>query len=435
MSTASAVKPIEQPGAERASVEISLPVELWVFLGIVVVLALACAACECFCFFVLHRSSPYVWPTIPFYDNVDIRCFIPRFHYFHRLEFFSHDPSLKPVFGYPATGAVLYECFFLTSHPIVTFFVVSLGLMSVLGAMLFRSMRTQGLGLRSTSVFLVVAVVLSYPLWFEFLLGNLEALIFLMVAAGVLSFLRGHGYRAAALFTVAGCVKIVPLIYLGLLLARKQYRQVIFAAALVAPVTLASLWLVYPDITVSWQNINAGLALFHDDYMLHFHPIEMGFDHSLFAAIKQFTLSGSTPATISRVLSWYSAAAAIGGVLLFFTVIQRLPVFNQILCLTVATILLPPLSHDYTLLNLYIPWALLLVLCLRMARQQRHLPGLMGVFVCFAVLMSPETEFIHAGESYGGQIKAVTLVVLIALAMRFPFASRFDRRGQAVQIA
>lgn len=414
-----------------ASAEISLPAELRAFWRIVLALTLVCAVCECFCYFVLHRGVPYIWPPTMTHDSVDLRDFIPRFHSFHRLEFFSLDPSLKPPFGYPAPAAVLYECFFLTSHPILLFYGVGLGLLSVLGGGLFRCMRAEGLGLRTTTLFMASAVVLSYPLWFEFLLGNLEALIFLMVAAGVLAFLRGHSYTAAALIAIAGSMKVVPLIYLGLLVARKQYRQLLFAIALLVTVTLASLWLVYPNIAVSWRHINEGLNLFRDSYMLHFRSVEMGFDHSLFGAIKQFTLSRAAPATISRILSWYTVMAASAGTLLFFARIRRLAVLNQVLCLTVAAVLLPPLSHDYTLLNLYLSWSLLIVLCLRLARERRRLPGMMAVFVCFAILMSPQTELIHAGQSYGGQIKCFVLIALMALALRFPFVSDFDQ-GYAV---
>lgn len=412
--------------SDTDSGEFRLSTEIRMFYRIVLLLTLICAVCECFCYFVQHRHAPYTWPFIPFYDNVDIRCYISRFHHFHHLDFFSSDPRLGSGFGYPAPGAVLYEIFYLTAHPIVSFFIVSLGLMSLLGATLFRSMRAEGLNMRTTAFFLAFSVVLSYPLWFEFLLGNLEVLIFLMVAAGILAFLYGHSYTAATLIAVAGSVKLVPFIFLGLLIARKQYREAAYAILLAGAINVISLWLICPDIATSWRGINTGLDLFRDSYMLHFRSVEMGFDHSLFGAIKQFTLSGSAPATISRVLSWYTAVTAIAGVLLFFGWIRRLPVLNQIICLTVAEVLLPPLSHDYTLLSLYISWGLLIVLSLRAAWQGRRLPGLTAVFVCFAILMSPQTEAIAAGQSYGGQIKCLVLLVLMGLALRYSFVSEFD---------
>jgi hypothetical protein len=411
---------------ESLAEESRLPVELRAFCGMVALLSVACAISECIGYFVMQRPHPYNWPFMPFYDNADMRCYIPRFPMFHHIEFFSFNPNLGPIFGYPAPGAVLYKFFYLSPHPIRFFFVVSLSLMTVLAAALFRAILAEGVSPRNTALFMSCAVVLSYPLWFEFLLANLEVFVFLAIAAGVLAFLRGHTYTAAALIAIAGSIKIVPLIYLGLLVARKQYRQVLFAAALVAAITLASLWLVYPNIAMSSRGINMGLDLFRENYMLHFHSEEMGFDHSLFGAIKQFTLTFASPSTISLVLSRYTILAAMGGILLFFTRIKNLPVINQILCLTVAELVLPPLSHDYTLMNLYLAWGLLIVLCLRAAGEGQRIPGMIWVFLCLAVLMSPQTEIIAAGQSYGGQMKCFMLLVLVGLALRFPFVSEFD---------
>ena len=422
ISSQSAAHPI----FHRSPCNTPLPLEIRTFCGSIILLAVICAACECICYFLLHKGVPYAWPFIKFYDNVDIRCFIARFHYFHQLRFFSQEPALEPVFAYPAPGAVLYRFFYLATHPIVFFFIVSLGLLSLLVATLYRAMRAEGVALRTASIFLATAIVFSYPLWFEFLLGNLEIFIFLMIAAGVLAFLRGHCYTAATLFALAGSIKIVPLIFLGLLVARKQYRQFVFAIVLVTGVTLTSLWLVYPNIAVSCRGINTGLDLFRNSYLLHFRSEEVGFDHSIFGAIKQFTLTFADSATTARVLSIYTKVAASVGILLFFLRSRKLAVVNQILCLTLAELLLPPTSIDYTLLTLYISWGLLIVICLQAARQGRRIPGLLWVFLCYAVLMSPETEIIAAGQSYGGQMKCFILLVLMGLSLYFPFPSQFD---------
>jgi hypothetical protein len=361
-----------------------------------------------------------------FHDTFDFRCFMPRFQYFHSAQFFSTDWHLNPRFSYPAAGAVLYELFYLSPFPTITFFVVNLGLISALGYLLGRAMIRQGANARKTCLFLASAMVFSYPFWFEFMLGNLEVCIFLMVAIGVLSLLEGHAYVAAALFGIAGSIKIFPLIYLGLLLARRQYKQAAFGMAVMSVFGAVSVWLVCPDVAVSIHGIASGLALFREYFLLHFHPEEMGFDHSIFGAIKQLTPGMRSPQTLARMLSIYTPTAALLGLVLYFTRIRKLPMLNQILCLTVASIVFPFLSHDYTLIHLYLPWGLAIIACLQAARERRYLPGMTAVFVCFAILMSPQTEFIRAGQSYGGQIKACVLVVLLGLALHFPFTTESD---------
>ena len=121
---------------------------------------------------------------------------------------------------------------------------------------------------------------------------------------------------------------------------------------------------------------------------------------------------------------------AFAGIIVYFDVIRKLPVVNQVICLIVATILLPPVSYDYTLLHLYVPWALLLLVAVESRR--RHVAGLTAAMVCCAILFAPVTELIVHGQSYGGQVKACALVGLGLIALVRKFPSGFDavREGE-----
>ena len=79
------------------------------------------------------------------------------------------------------------------------------------------------------------------------------------------------------------------------------------------------------------------------------------------------------------------AASLVAAVWLYFKRIFKLPLLNQVLSLTICSILLPPVSHDYTLIQMYAPWAI-----------------------------------VHADYRYAGQFKALVLLVLLLLALRFP---------------
>ena len=124
---------------------------------------------------------------------------------------------------------------------------------------------------------------------------------------------------------------------------------------------------------------------------------------------------------MALILHVFLLFAAVGGTATFFLRILRLPVANQVLCLCVASILLPPVSFDYTLLHLYVPWAIIVLLALE--RGARRTPGLIAVMVCFAFTMSIETEVILRGSTLDGPIKALALCALFALALCFPLAN------------
>ncbi len=154
--------------------------------------------------------------------------------------------------------------------------------------------------------------------------------------------------------------------------------------------------------------------------MLHIRP-EIGADHSLFAFIKLLIRPAPTPAFLDRLLPVYLVTAALAGTALFFLRIVRLPALNQILCLTVASILLPPTSFEYTLLHLFLPLALFVLLAVDASREGHISRVLKIVLGCFGILLSFIPELIHHGMSYGGQVKCLVLLVLFVLALWRPF--------------
>ena len=421
-------------GAQLKSIALPRPLRLFWFLNIF--LGVLCVAIMRGGKHLFHWGYPYNYPFIPFFYWPDFLYFLPRFQHFHQLDFFSTAPEFGLRFMYPAPVALLYQVFYLTgAHSLRVFFAVTLSLVLFLAYLLGRAMVQRGIEPVTSALFLLSALVFSYPFWFEYLLGNMEICIFLIIAFGVLSFLMEYFYLAAALIGLAASMKIFPFVYLALFLSRRQYRQFAFGILVAVISNLFSLWLVCPSLPISYRGIQAGLLAFRKLYMLRYLPIETGFDHSLFAVFKRFMYhlhaavhhDHLMTAVASRYLTTYLALAAVGGIALYFLRIRHLPLLNQILSLVIASVLLPPTSHDYTLLSLYLPWGLLVVYALSYssnAHPDRRLnAALLVSFICFAVLFSPESELIQGAKGWSGQFKAATLVVIMITALRYPFPS------------
>jgi hypothetical protein len=404
-----------------------LPKPVRVFWLLNVLLSLSCAAIMAGDKFLLHGHYPRTWPFIPFYGFLDFLCFNFRFQHFHHLDFFSDARAYGLKFMYPAPVALLYESFYAIHwHSLTIFLVVTGSLVLLLGAMLGREMVRRGVAPRLVVVFLASVLCVSYPFWFEYLLGNMEICIFLIVTFGLLAFWRGQLAVAAVLIGVAAAMKIFPFVFLALFLSRRKYREFALGIVVAAVVNVLALWAVCPSLGVSYRGIEAGLAAFRVRYMLRYLPVETGFDHSIFGFVKQVAHPFVGWVMPSWWLTTYMALAAVCGVALYFWRIRRLPLLNQLVCLCVCSILLPPTSHDYTLLHLYLPWGLLVLYALDAARAGRRVEGLQTAFVCFAILMSAESELIvHAG--FSGQLKAVTLVVLLVTSLRKPWRLANER--------
>lgn len=396
------------------------------FLSVLGALTAACLAVEWVCGRVLHLGYPYNWPLMPpatrYYDFSLYRA---RFDFFHSAKFFAFD---GPGYLYPAPVAALHRLLYLLLGGMWTFLALLLATWAFASFLLWGALVRRGMQRGNATVLVAIAALCSYPFWFEFEQANVEWILCLLVGCGVMALLRGRGFTAAACFGIAGSMKIYPLVLVGLLLSRRQYKQAAAAFVVCGVSTMVGLWLVCPDLATSWHGTQVGLETFRQWYVLRYEQV--GFDHSLVGlgkALSLVVLSGPlAPQGLALLVNLYMVVAAFAGVVLYFDRIRKLPVINQVLCVVAATILLPPVSYDYTLLHLYLPWALLVMVAL----ERRECKGMMAGMVCFAILFAPERELIWGGRSYGGQVKALALVVLFGIGLVGKFESRFD--GEAV---
>jgi hypothetical protein len=403
-----------------------LPRPLKIFWKINVVLVLVCAAIIALNHYVWHLGQgvhwqPYTSPFLPWGHFVDFWAFHDRFDHYHTLEFYSTTGG--SVFSYPAPLSLVYELFFLSPHAEHSIFtlVTTLPLIG-LCILLARAMVAKGISKATASLFVASALLFSYPFWFEYLLGNIEICVFLITAVGILAWLRGNLYLAAALIGAAGSMKIFPFVYLGLFLSRKQYRQFAFGFLTAAVLYPVSIWLACPSFAVALPQIKASSNAI-GGLLLQWDWVLINFDHSLFGVYKQLAhLLGYRNLRSAHQLSVYTALVAISGIALYFLRIRRLPLMNQLLSLCVASILLPPMSNDYTLLYLYLPWGLLGLSAIQEARTGRTRAGLLAAFVCFGLLFSPESEIIIRHATVAGQFKALTLLVLLYISLKYPLA-------------
>ncbi len=404
-----------------------LPPALRTFLAASAIFALLCFGTEAVCRFLLHWGKPYDSPTI---QNklrfVDFHTFFNKFAYFHSPDFFVR----QGVLPYPAPALVAYKLFLIPQPTpfhgtaAIARFEGSLLLASwIMLFMFYKSLVRRGLLTRSAAALVLGTYLLSFPFWFEFVQGNVEWVVWGFLMLGIWAFCQWHMKTAALCIGIAGSMKLFPVIFLGLFLSFRQFRAALLMLLTFAASTIVSLWLVCPDIHLSWVQTLTALGLFERSYMVQVRPVEVGFDHSLFALTKLVLTAVAGTGYAQERIGIYLAVVALGGCLLFFTRIRKLPVTNQVLCLAVSAVVLPPISYDYTLIHLYAGFVLLVFLVVEDAKAgTRSKPaGLWFSLLVLTFLLSPETEFIYHGRLYGGQLKCVALLALGYASLRYPF--------------
>lgn len=399
----------------------NLPEPVRLFLLADLALWLLALAFESVCRFVLHLPSPYKSPLLfeHFPDLIDLRA---RFTHLHTLQFFTD--TVDPKCMYPAPIVATYSFFYLFSpHDLAFYLCFGVAAFALAGVLATHALIRRGLARNSALLLIGFSFFSSYPLWFTLKQANQEICVWCFVAFGLFCYVQRRNTLAAACFGVAAAMKIFPFVYLALFLSRRRWREPLIAAATAALVTIPSLWLAYPHILESWRLTGIAVSHFRDVVTLRTYP-QMGFDHSLFGLFKSLFHHFLSPSSLSHVLTAYLLCAAAGGVVLYLARIRRLPFVNQVLCLSVASVALPPTSFDYTLLHMYAPWLLLLFLSLHQKSTENR-PLTVALLGC-AILFSPQTEVIFREGSRGGQIKAVTLIVLFVLALRYPLGQLYD---------
>lgn len=417
--------------------QLALPWEIKSLWLLIVGLSTLAAGICVFCKFVLHLQYPYTWPLfIPGARFTDFTIYAGRFQHFHQSLFF--DESGFP-FTYPAPVALVFELFYGFTPDPLDFFLGTIIVATVAAAFLFgRALSKRGISPAVVLCFTGTLTILSYPMLFLFDRANTEVAVWIFLILGVWAYVRDKGWAAAICFGIAAAMKLFPFIFIALFLAKKQYRHVVLGVLVFVAVTLFSFWLVGPTIVAAEHGVSNGLVAFKNLYALQLHPSEIGFDHSLFAIVKlgKYAMH-SRDLTLS--LRCYLAFSALAGTAVFFIWIRKLPRLNQVLLLTVAAILLPPVSSDYTLVHLYIPFAMLVLAVVSASKEGIKLHAAGWCFVCFAVLFTPQSYLIHhlayisqtqhnvhfIDIGLGGMVKALALLALSVLAIRNPFPDRF----------
>ena len=419
--TLPAAKPIHLVPRSSAALRpsLTLPPALSYFCFTLLTLTWVNVAVELFCKFVLHLHYPYTWPFVaPISRFNDLLDQLPRIVGIH-TQAFLHQPN---QLHYPAPGFAVYWLFSLTgrfalaAYMMLAFLLVATALW-LLGRGLFRS----GLSLPATRGLLAVLLLTSYPFWFLIHTANMELVVWLFTLIGVSTFYKRRFGWAAACFGIAAAIKIYPLAYLLLFLDFKRpafWLRAVQGAAVAVVATLASLWLMSPNIARSWQYVHQGNAQFVREDSIALRSGIVGYDHTLWALLKIVLPQTQHHAAL---LTLYLVTAALSVAALWLLRVRNLPLVNRVLFVALASVWLTPTSYDYTLVHLYAPWALLALVCVRSSNRS---PSVYIALGCLAVIFTAQGYIIYDATHYGAQAKTFAMLTLMILTTTAPLVGR-----------
>ena len=328
-------------------------------------------------------------------------------------------------FTYPAPIAPIFALLFKLHHPLAAYWTLCVVGLTVWSIWLTRLLISAGVHISQAAAFVLVTLTASWPIVLLLNTANIEGLLAIVLAAGVYAVLRDRCWLGATLIGIATAMKLFPFILLALLLLKRRYREFVWGLVVAAITTLASLALLGPTIAAAQRHIADGFRFINEAFILSTQRDALNYSHSLFSLLKfavaviaRLLGQPANHTLLSVSLGVYMVATAVAGLALYFGVIRKLPILNQLLALTICAVLLPPLSADYTLLELFLPFGLV---CLYAAetRTAPETPDLAPIFGCFAVLFGWET-FLTVHYAFDRPLRAVVLTILLLLFLHQP---------------
>jgi hypothetical protein len=378
-----------------------------------------------FNFFVLKSTWQHWFPF--FYPNTrftDFTIFRDRFRNFHQASFFATEgfASAGYPFSYPAPAAVVFHMFFIAGRwDSRLFFLFNIAIFIIGAYAIYSALIRHEISRCNSFLFTCLSGLLGYPILFLINRGNIEGFCWLFTATGVWAFWTRRWYLCGILLGAATAFKLFPFILLGLLFSQKRYGAFIVAVLTAIFITGASYLYIGPSYHVAVTGIATGLEAFRANYALTIHWEEIGFDHALFAIIKLGVQRDYRP-----WLQGYLLIASGVGLAFYWFRIRNLPRANQIVCLVVASVILPPVSYEYTLVHLYLPWAALVFLSIEAWKAGLKLAGLRYAIILLALITTIDSYFFWHGVRIGGQLKCFFLIALFCIGLLFPWPDKGD---------
>ena len=361
----------------------------------------------------LTVSRPTLFPAGPTYE--DIIVYKGRFTLYHTAKFFTS--RAYSAFAYPAGSAPIYEAFYSTSSPLNTYIYVSYGaiLAGLFAALAF--LRKQ-----NAASFFFPLLFLSFPMIFLVQRANIEIVLWVLVAVGLVLYRRGWAIPAAMVFGIVAATKLYPILLLGLFLKRKRDLPAFVIGILSAMVAMAAA-IAYtgPTFLIAAKGFFTGVNRFQDHYVDVVSKVEVMFDHCLFSPFKYYAYSHHISPAPWKSLYFLIAAALA---LVLFLRVRTMPFLNRVLFLVTAMVCLPPVSFTYTLVHLYVP---LLFLLAAMAGFRSN-PPVTAIFalmlLCFVMLPLMGLSALSPTLPTGPMQSIALLCVLLLCAMQpWPEAS------------
>ena len=328
-------------------------------------------------------------------------------------------PMFSPV-AYPPFAAAVMAPLYAFPIPELLYLLVSGAWLAVLVGWVGRGLVRVGVALATAVLMPLSLVLISFPIERLVHQGNIEIVLWMLTALGVLAFLRGRDDAAALLWGLAAAMKLFPLVLLVLLLPRRKWRAFAEGVATFVGATVWALWWLGPSVRVAWAGTMVNVFRYQGARTAEWTLRELVANHSLIEVAKIVAMIAHYPMD-KLTLPYFACGAAVMGAALFGK-LWKMPVANQVLAVSTFMVMFPPISYYHALVHMVAPLVLLGWIAIRAQQAGVRVRGLQGTMLLFVPLFAPFTLLTYPTVFvYCGLVQALLLLVLFLCALGYPF--------------
>ena len=368
----------------------------------------------------------------------DFTIFYHKFQSFGTTKFWTGHAKMN----YPAPDAYVYLLYFRlfpksAVAAALAFDTTIVGIAVLAAGLLVWSVRRHKLAGPVAAV-LALMLMTSYPLMFMADRANIEGAAWVMALVGAWAFVNNYGRISAIFFGFVAAMKLAPLILILLFIRRRNWRAAWTFVVAFFVINFVAMWFAAPHIAQVLHAIGSGIAHFQKTYVLTFSPAGIGVDHSLFSVVKQVLAWGGYAngagmgSLLTMIGMWYHlyVIAWLIAMVMMVWHFRRMPILNCVFAVFIVQVLAPGVSFDYTLLYMYIPWAMFVIFFLLedvySGRVQFQMWKILAILISCAILFTPQQCYmvLNGRVGFAGQFKAFTLLFLLWFAARHAMPCR-----------
>jgi len=262
----------------------------------------------------------------------------------------------------------------------------------------------------------IILAFLSYPFLFTVDRGNVEGLLYVLLALFVLFFVQKRFWQSAILLGLAGAMKIYPLIFAPLFLIQKRYKETGILILTFLSASLLPLFFFQGGFLANLQFVLHGSNFVNPIYDLFLGPaafVQRGVSLFTFLKILLIQFGWIDGVDMGILLKGYFVFIILFAIpYLFYAFFIEKTFWKQIALLTFGMLLFPHISADYKLIHLFLP--ILLFLTAPPRRDDAV------YWIAFGLLLIPKAYFFLPNiQSDSGTTDISIGVVLNVLIMLF----------------